>query len=75
MESRLSRIMSFDEKYQASKLRERVAYDKLKETLTEQQKELFDNFTIAAGETCANAECIIYQQGMRDLYALLIALT
>lgn len=69
-ESRINRIMSFDEKYQASNLREKVAYDK--ETLTEQQKELFDNFTIAAGETGANAEHIIYQQGMRDLYALLM---
>ncbi len=74
-ESRLNRIISSDEDYQTSKLHERVAYDKLKETLTEQQKELLDNFIAAANETHDNEEHIIYQQGMRDLYALLMALT
>lgn len=44
------------------------------EILTDQQKELLDDFTTAASETGANAERIIYQQGMKDLYALIMAL-
>ncbi len=73
-ESRLNRIMCSDEEYQASKMHEKVAYDKLIEILNKQQKELLDNFIAAESETGANTERLIYQQGMRDLYALLMAL-
>ena len=73
-EDRISRIMNCDEEYQAAKLHERVAHDKLMEILTDQQKELLDDFTTVASETDANAERIIYQQGMKDLYALIMAL-
>lgn len=73
-ESRLNKIMDCDEEYQAAKIHELVAHDKLKETLTDQQKEMLDNFTTAAGETGANFERIVYQQGMKDLYALFTAL-
>ena len=66
--------MSCDEEYQAAKLHEMVAHDKLMEILTDQQKELLEDFTTAASETDANAERIIYQQGMKDLYALIMAL-
>lgn len=74
-ESRLNRIMDCDEEYQAAKIRELVTHDKLKETLTDQQKELLEKFTTAASETGANTERLIYQQGAKDLYALLMALS
>lgn len=73
-EYRISRIMNCDEEYQAAKLHERVAHDKLMEILTDQQKELLDDFITAASGIDANAERIIYQQGMKDLYALIMAL-
>lgn len=73
-ENRLSSALSCDEEYQAAKIHECVAHDKLKETLSDQQKELLKNFTTAASETGANFERIIYQQGMKDLYALFTAL-
>lgn len=73
-ESRLNGVLDNDEEYQTARIHELVARDKLKETLTDQQKELFENFTTATGETGANFERIIYQQGMRDLYALFMAL-
>lgn len=73
-ENRRCLILNSDKDYQMSKLRERMAYDKLKETLNEQQKELLDNFTTAASEKGGNKERIFYQQGMRDLYALLMSL-
>ncbi|MDE6052496.1 MAG: hypothetical protein K2G55_01760 [Lachnospiraceae bacterium] len=73
-EGRISRIMNCDEEYEAAKLHERVVHDKLMELLTDQQKELFDDYITAASETDANAERIVYQQGMKDLYALLMAL-
>ena len=73
-ENRLNHALDCDEKYQAAKIRESVTHHKLTETLTDQQKELLEDFTAAAGETWANAERIIYQQGMRDLYAFFMAL-
>ena len=73
-EGRINRIMNCDEEYQAAKIHEKVMHDKLMETLNDQQKEMLDAFTTAAGETNPNAEQIIYQQGMRDLFALLLAL-
>lgn len=73
-ESRLNSALSCDEEYQAAKIHECVARDKLKETLTDQQRELLEDFTTAAGETGANVERLIYQQGMKDLYALFTAL-
>lgn len=74
-EDRISRIIDCDEEYQRSKLHEQVAHDKLAEVLTDNQKEMLNNLTRAAGETNSNAERIIYQQGMRDLFALLMALS
>lgn len=47
-ESRINRIMDCDEEYQAAELCERVAHDKLMQTLNEQQKELLNNFTMFA---------------------------
>lgn len=73
-ESRLNGILNCDEEYQAAKIHELVAHDKLKETLSDQQKELLENFTTATSETDANFERIVYQQGMKDLYALFTAL-
>lgn len=73
-EDRISRIMNCDEEYQVAKLHERVAHDKLMEILADQQKELLDDFITAASETEVNAARIIYQQGMKDLYALIMAL-
>lgn len=73
-ESRLNHAMNGDEEYQAAKIRESVAHHKLMEALTEQQKELLENFITAAGETGNNVERITYQQGMKDLYAFLMAL-
>ena len=49
-------------------------FNKLMEILTAQQKELLDDFTTATSEKDANAERIIYQHGMKDLYALIMAL-
>lgn len=73
-ENRLNHALDRDEGYQAAKIHESVTLHKLRETLTDQQKELLENFTAAAGETGASAERITYQQGMRDLYVLFMAL-
>lgn len=46
-ESRLNGVLDCDEEYQTAKIHELVAHDKLKETLSDQQKELLENFTTA----------------------------
>lgn len=74
-EDRLNRIVEQDEEYRAARLHERELHDRLEGTLTKEQIEMFNDFTIAASEAEANVERINYQQGMRDLFALLKALS
>ena len=74
-ENRLNKIIEQDEEYQAAKCHEKEAHDRFERTLTEKQNELFNNFIVAASETEANIERINYQQGMKDLFALLKSLS
>ena len=74
-EDRLNHILDCNEEYKIAKMYETAVYDKLVETLSETQKELFNDFIIATNETEISAERLIYQQGMKDLYAFLNALS
>ena len=74
-EERLGRIIRQDEKYQAARIQEKGEYDRLKNILSDEQIELFNKFTLAAEETDANVQRIIYQQGMKDMFALLKSLS
>ena len=56
---RLSRIVGEDEEYRAALTHEKEAYFKLDVTLS---------------EVAANVERITYQQGMKDMYALIMSL-
>ena len=69
-EDRLNQIIEQDKEYQVARLHEREVHDRFEKTLTEEQAQLFNDFTIAASETEANIERIYYQQGMKDLFAL-----
>lgn len=71
---RLSRIMGEDEEYRAALTHEKEAYFKLDVTLSDEQKELINMLGVAQGEVAANVERITYQQGMKDMYALIMSL-
>ena len=74
-EDRLNKIVEQDEEYKSAKWHEIEAHDRFERTLTEEQNKLFNNFIVAASETEANIERINYQQGMKDLFALLKSLS
>ena len=71
---RLSRIVGEDEEYRAALTHEKEAYFKLDVTLSDEQKELINMLGVAQGEVAANVERITYQQGMKDMYALIMSL-
>lgn len=71
---RLSKIIAGDEEYRAALIHEQEAYEKLDATLTDEQKELIDMLGTAQGETSANTQRIIYQQGMKDMFNLIMSL-
>lgn len=71
---RLSRILGEDEEYRAALTHEKEAYFKLDVTLSDEQKELINMLGVAQGEVAANVERITYQQGMKDMYALIMSL-
>lgn len=71
---RLSRIMGEDEEYRAALIHEQEAYARLDATLTDEQRELINMLGTAQGEVSANVERITYQQGMKDMYSLILSL-
>lgn len=74
-EERIGRIVENDEEYNAARIHEQEVHDKFESTLTDEQIEAFNNFISAASETEANVERIYYQQGMKDMFSLLKALS
>lgn len=73
-EERLQRLIIEDEEYQAASIREQEIHDNFENTLSLKQKDLYDAFIMASGETTTNLVRIVYQQGMRDLYNFLKSL-
>ncbi len=71
---RLSRIMNNDEEYRAALTHEQEVYLKLDATLSDEQKKLINRYGTAQGEVAANMEKLAYQQGMKDMYNLLMSL-
>lgn len=70
-EEHISEIMEQDEEFRAARQHEREVHDRFEKTLTDEQLQLFNDFISAATETNANVERINYQQGMRDMFALI----
>ena len=55
-------------------IHEQEAYSELDVTLTDEQKKLMDRLGEAQGETSANQTKLTYQQGMKDMYSLILSL-
>lgn len=57
--------------YQESLSATNKLLEKLKEELTKEQRELFDQYLVSSKETSALCEKIAYRQGLRDLFKIL----
>lgn len=74
-EERIGEIAANDEEYQSAKRREIEIHNKFEATLSDEQMKLFDDFISAAAKSEINLERINYQQGMKDMFALIKALS
>lgn len=74
-EERLSKIIAQNEEYNTALVTEIEVHDKFEKTLSDEQKELFNEFISASSDTEAQIEKLNYQQGMKDLFSLLKALS
>jgi len=58
-----------------AKIHEIKIHDEFEAMLSDEQLEMFNNFISAASESEASIERIHYQQGMKDMFALIKALS
>ena len=73
-EIRLDSIMKKDDRYRCALQKEVEMYEKFLGSLSGGQKEEFENFLTASSESALVRERLGYQQGMKDLMALLRSL-
>lgn len=71
---RLSRIVGDDEEIRAAKIHAQEMYDRLLNALTARQRKLLDAFISADSETAARMEFLTYQQGLKDMFNLMMSL-
>ena len=72
---RLGEFYQQDEIYQKRLGEENIIYEKLRNELTDEQKELLESYFLATTETAARKETLTYIQGMKDMLTLLKALS
>lgn len=73
-EIRLHDIVHADQEYTQAEQKETERYEHFLESLTECQREEFENFLVAVNESAFISEKLSYQQGMKDLLSLLRSL-
>ncbi len=71
---RLSRIVEDDEEVQAARIHAQDKYTELVTTLTEEQMELLETLISADSEEVARMESLTYQQGLKDMFNLIMSL-
>lgn len=71
---RLSRIGEGDEEIRVAKIYAEEKYTRLENALTDEQKKLLNSFVKADLETAARMEFLTYQQGLKDMFNLIILL-
>lgn len=72
---RLGEVYRKDEEYQKRLKTEDLIYESLSGKLTDEQVEQLEEYFAAANATAARKEILTYIQGMKDLLALLKALS
>ncbi len=71
---RLSRIVEDDEEIKAARIHSQEKFSELETTLTEEQKKLLETFITADSEEVARMEFLTYQQGLKDMFNLIMSL-
>lgn len=71
---RLSRIVESDEELRAARIHAEEKYTGLKSALEGNQKELLESFIAADSEMNARMEFLTYQQGLKDMFNLIMSL-
>ncbi len=71
---RLSRIVEDDEELRAARIHAEDKYTELAVTLMEEQKELLEALISADSEEVARMEFLTYQQGLKDMFSLIMSL-
>ncbi|MCM1259273.1 MAG: hypothetical protein NC307_15715 [Roseburia sp.] len=71
---RFSSIVEEDEEIRAAKIHSMEKYSTLMNTLTDGQKDLLEAFVTADSELDARMEFLIYQQGLKDMFNLMMSL-
>lgn len=71
---RLSRIIENDEKLKKTEELAEELYEKLKNALPEEYKELLESFILEEVERNSRVEFLTYQQGLKDMYNLIMSL-
>lgn len=71
---RLSRIVEDDEEIRAARIHSEEKYTSLESTLTDEQKKLLDSFITADSKMDARMEFLTYQQGLKDMFNLIMSL-
>lgn len=72
---KLGEIYQKDEEYQKRRKEEDLIFESLSEELTFEQAEKLEQYFAATIATAARKETLTYTQGMKDLFALLKALS
>lgn len=71
---RLSRIVEDDEELIAARIHSQEKFSELEAALTEEQKKLLETFITADSEEVARMEFLTYQQGLKDMFNLIMSL-
>lgn len=71
---RISKLIGQNEEYRTALKNEEEMYQKFDKTLTDEQKILLNSFTVAGAETAALSLKFTYQQGLKDMFNLLMSL-
>lgn len=71
---RLSRIVEDDEEIKAARIHSQEKFSELVATLTEEQKKLLEIFITTDSEEVARMEFLTYQQGLKDMFNLIMSL-
>lgn len=71
---RISKLVEDDEKLRASRIHAEEKFNALKSVLGGNHKELLDSFITADSEMDARMEFLSYQQGLKDMFNLLMSL-
>lgn len=71
---RLSRIVEDDAEIRVARIHSEEKYTSLESTLTDEQKKLLDSFIMADSKMDARMEFLTYQQGLKDMFNLIMSL-